>query len=379
MGDARHLDCLAGLCTASQRSAGIRASLINRLHTLARHSPWEVPSQARRTNEQSMNVTLFGFGCASLYSLPSARARRRVLDAAFDAGIRHYDVAPMYGLGVAEEELGVFARSHPDAVLVATKFGISPSALGAKVARIQRPIRMLLAAFPALQRSARAAAPGPSDGAGSLLYQTSGYGPEDARHSLMGSLRKLGRTHADLFLLHDPRQDDVPSHDLANGLRQLRAEGMIREWGVTGKASVAMSIGREMGQETVLQVPYDAFTTAEFEALKEWPARVIFFGVLSHSLGRLGREMSNPAVCANWSAAIGADLSDPQIQVQFLLADAITRRPGSTVLYSTTRTDRLGIVLQRAMDASQRDEIQTFRRLLADPQQHQQLAMNSEA
>ncbi|HET9153536.1 MAG TPA: aldo/keto reductase [Solirubrobacterales bacterium] len=54
------------------------------------------------------NVRL-GFGCASLMRLPSRRRRQALLAEAFEQGIRHFDVARMYGLGAAEGELGRFA------------------------------------------------------------------------------------------------------------------------------------------------------------------------------------------------------------------------------------------------------------------------------
>ena len=52
-----------------------------------------------------------GFGCAQLLRTSSAKQRQRILHAAYDAGIRHFDVARMYGLGAAERELGRFAQN----------------------------------------------------------------------------------------------------------------------------------------------------------------------------------------------------------------------------------------------------------------------------
>ena len=51
-----------------------------------------------------------GFGCAGLFRIPQRSRRREVLEAAYDVGIRHFDVAPMYGLGLAEAELGSFLK-----------------------------------------------------------------------------------------------------------------------------------------------------------------------------------------------------------------------------------------------------------------------------
>ncbi|MDX6643271.1 MAG: D-threo-aldose 1-dehydrogenase, partial [Solirubrobacteraceae bacterium] len=59
-------------------------------------------------------TTALGFGCAELYRAASAAERRRLLETAHSLGIRHFDVAPMYGLGLAERELGGFARGRRD-------------------------------------------------------------------------------------------------------------------------------------------------------------------------------------------------------------------------------------------------------------------------
>src|SRR5919199_1407023 len=78
-----------------------------------------------------------GFGCAGLFAAPTGRQRRRVLDAALACGIRHFDVAPMYGLGMAERELGRFAVGRRDDVVIATKFGIAPTRTARAIAAVQ--------------------------------------------------------------------------------------------------------------------------------------------------------------------------------------------------------------------------------------------------
>jgi len=50
----------------------------------------------------ALETTHLELGCAELFRLPSSDQRRRALDRAFEAGIRHFDVAPMYGLGAPE-------------------------------------------------------------------------------------------------------------------------------------------------------------------------------------------------------------------------------------------------------------------------------------
>ena len=47
-----------------------------------------------------------------------------LLESAFEAGIRHFDTAPMYGYGEAESCLWEFLSKHPGEMTVTTKFGI---------------------------------------------------------------------------------------------------------------------------------------------------------------------------------------------------------------------------------------------------------------
>ena len=53
-------------------------------------------------------TTRLGYGCSSLMGGMSHKESLAALEAAFDVGIRHFDVAPMYGYGQAEGCLGEF-------------------------------------------------------------------------------------------------------------------------------------------------------------------------------------------------------------------------------------------------------------------------------
>src|SRR5689334_980851 len=66
-----------------------------------------------------------GFGCSSLTGTDASNAIR-VLEVAFDAGVRHFDTARYYGYGEAEGILGRFLNSRRSQVTITTKFGIEP-------------------------------------------------------------------------------------------------------------------------------------------------------------------------------------------------------------------------------------------------------------
>jgi D-threo-aldose 1-dehydrogenase len=71
----------------------------------------------------SLRATALGFVGANLLRLPSAAQRAQALRATHDVGVRHFDVAPMYGPGLAESETGRLARGRRDAITIAAKFG----------------------------------------------------------------------------------------------------------------------------------------------------------------------------------------------------------------------------------------------------------------
>jgi D-threo-aldose 1-dehydrogenase len=315
-----------------------------------------------------IETTVLGFGCASLFHLPSANQRRRVLEAAFDAGIRHYDVAPMYGLGFAEQELASFARAHPDGVVLATKFGIEPTFFARSIAHIQGPVRAMLARVPVLQKGAKSAATGPGSGpAGRLLYRARGYDAAAARSSLQASLRRLGRGHVDLFLLHDPAPAAVPSADLAAYLEGARAAGTIRAWGVTGRTDTALEIGRSLGSPCVLQVPFDGLRRAEFSAAASWPAGVITYGVLGRAMSRI-MALVTSSRRRRWSDAVGFDLGDPEMTAVMLLRDALSSNESGVVLYSTTHAERIraAVRLLESDEDRSAEKLAPFRTFLAE-------------
>jgi D-threo-aldose 1-dehydrogenase len=74
-----------------------------------------------------IDVPRFGLGCAPLgnlfrqYSEVEADA---ILDAAWNAGVRHFDTAPHYGLGLSEQRVGRFLATKPrDEYVLSTKVG----------------------------------------------------------------------------------------------------------------------------------------------------------------------------------------------------------------------------------------------------------------
>lgn len=81
----------------------------------------------RPVGNTGLSLTRIGFGGAPIGDIRRARSdteTRRLLETAWDAGIRYFDVAPMYGNGLAERRLGDFLRDRPrDEYVLSTKVG----------------------------------------------------------------------------------------------------------------------------------------------------------------------------------------------------------------------------------------------------------------
>jgi len=80
-----------------------------------------------RLGNGGLTFTELGFGTAplgNLYKAISDDEARATLDAAWDGGVRYFDTAPLYGLGLSETRLNPFLRDKPrDEYLLSSKVG----------------------------------------------------------------------------------------------------------------------------------------------------------------------------------------------------------------------------------------------------------------
>ncbi|MCX4854425.1 aldo/keto reductase [Streptomyces canus] len=83
--------------------------------------------QRRNIHNTHVELTELGFGASvigNLYRTTSASDAAAALDAAWEAGIRYFDTAPHYGLGLSERRLGAALRGRPrDEYVVSSKVG----------------------------------------------------------------------------------------------------------------------------------------------------------------------------------------------------------------------------------------------------------------
>ncbi|WP_432066204.1 aldo/keto reductase [Streptomyces sp. C10-9-1] len=157
----------------------------------------------------TVSVTELSFGGAgigNLFTPVDVAQARSAVDAAWDAGIRYFDTAPHYGLGLSEERLGATLRTRPR----------HEYALSTKVGRLLRPSMA-----------------GGSDLANGFAVPATqrrvwDFSADGVRISLLESLRRLGHDRIDIVYLHDPDDHAEAAFRTAyTELERLRAEGVI--------------------------------------------------------------------------------------------------------------------------------------------------------
>ncbi|WP_245856963.1 aldo/keto reductase [Actinoalloteichus hoggarensis] len=178
-----------------------------------------------------------GLGCAALgnlfAALPDDQASATV-DAAWEAGIRTFDTAPHYGLGLSERRLGAALRDRPrDEYVLSTKVGrlLDPAPAGAEASRDQEGFDV-----PATHR------------------RRWDFSAEGVRRSLADSLDRLGLDRIDVVLLHDPDDHlDWAVREAYPALRDLRAAGLVGAIGAgMNSASALTGLVEECDLDVVL-------------------------------------------------------------------------------------------------------------------------------
>jgi aryl-alcohol dehydrogenase-like predicted oxidoreductase len=255
----------------------------------------------------------------------------------------------MYGFGLAEPELGAFARGRRAELTIATKFGIRATSVARSLARVQGPVRRILEASPALRDRARARAAGPAKGrVGRLLYAPDGYDAAGAKLGLERSLRALDTDYLDLLLLHDPLPGTVRSDEVSAYLDDARTTGLIRSWGLAGEPEPTAAVARSFGTDIpILQLRDDIFT----RSLRNAPAGPAFitFEVLKGALASVARHVAaDRSRRDRWHEEIGADCGDPEVAASFLLRAALRENSAGVVLFSSVRASHIRSAVQAA-------------------------------
>jgi D-threo-aldose 1-dehydrogenase len=173
--------------------------------------------------KSTVAVSALGFGAASIGNLykavPDVQAEETIV-AAWEAGIRYFDTAPHYGVGLAERRLGTVLSRYPrEEYVLSTKVGrlLVPNPDGADRTDIDNGFDV-----PATTR------------------RVWDFSADGVRRSLDESMQRLGLDRIDVVLIHDPEESDDAEGALTKAypaLHELRAQGVVGAVGVGSKQS----------------------------------------------------------------------------------------------------------------------------------------------
>ncbi|GAA0297456.1 aldo/keto reductase [Streptomyces turgidiscabies] len=163
----------------------------------------------RNITDTSVELTEIGFGASvigNLYRTTSAEDAAAAIEAAWDAGIRYFDTAPHYGLGLSERRLGAALRHRPR-----TEYVVS-----SKVGRLLVPNEH----------------PQGVDSEGFVvrddLRRQWDFSRDGVLRSIEATLERTGLDRLDVVYLHDPDDHWQQAADEAMPtLAELRDQGVI--------------------------------------------------------------------------------------------------------------------------------------------------------
>lgn len=215
-------------------------------------TPPATPMRARAVGGTRVRVTEYGFGAATLGNLYQAvddDTAARAVAVAFDAGVRYFDTAPHYGLGLSERRLGraLATRRRADFV-ISTKVGRlledNPAPIGSDL-------------------------PGNGFDVPDDLRRRFDFSADGVRRSLDASLRRLRLDRVDIVYVHDP--DDHLDQAVREAIPTLVS---WREQGIVGAVGVGMNDWR-----------------APLRIVRETPVDVIMLAGRWTLLDRSGRQL----------------------------------------------------------------------------------------
>ncbi|WP_332771411.1 aldo/keto reductase [Phenylobacterium sp.] len=180
----------------------------------------------REIGRTGRQVNAIGLGCMGMsiaYGEPMDKAEAvKLLHAALERGVDHFDTAELYGFGANEELLGEAFHDRRDKAFIATKFG----PVGDLTTRTVRGV----------------------DGSEANM-----------RRAIEQSLRLLKTDHIDLYYLH--RKDPaLPIEETVGAMAKLVAEGKIGAIGLSEVNAETLRRAQAVAPIAAVQWEYSIFT-----------------------------------------------------------------------------------------------------------------------
>jgi D-threo-aldose 1-dehydrogenase len=292
----------------------------------------------------AIQIPNLGFGCSSLTSVDNKKALQ-LLGTAFDAGVRHFDVARYYGYGEAEGRLGSFVKSRRAEVTITTKFGIEPPRRTNALRFAMQAGRRLVHLVPAARGFLRRRAQG--------LVKSGAFTVNQAQASLETSLRELGTDYIDFYLLHDYAVFENSPDELVAFLTAAVKAGKIRHFGLgTGIENILRALELQPELCGILQFDNSVLSRNVERLPRSGPQRLtITFGSLSasyHSVSAFLKAHSEMA--SSWSTKLGVDCSKDETISALMLNYSVRMSPNGLVLFSSRDGSRVSANVRAVLE-----------------------------
>jgi D-threo-aldose 1-dehydrogenase len=306
--------------------------------------------QTIRLADTNRQTTPLGFGCGSIMGATNRRDSLKLLETAYEAGIRHFDVAPRYGYGEAESCLGEFLQNHRGQITVATKYGIAPPKKSPIIKLGRNIAGPILKQLPSLKHRLAQAA-----NAATRNPERPTFTAAQAKASLQRSLLALRTSHIDLWLLHEATAPDLHDDTLLHLLEAEAQKGTIGTFGIGSSADkIPAILATHPAYCHTLQYEWSVLDSP----LSEVPIRPsapfrIHHGTLTKNFHAIHQSIiNNQPLCQRWSASINIDLSRPEALAHLMLKAALVMNPTSIILFSSKNPAHIHANVRIAADTS---------------------------
>jgi aryl-alcohol dehydrogenase-like predicted oxidoreductase len=197
--------------------------------------------EKRLLGRTGLEVSVISFGAMTIggvFGPVDDNESIRALHAAVDNGINFIDTSDAYGVGHSEEVIGKFLneRQDRDRILICTK------------------------------------------GGNNMVLRQLNFTPEYIQNCVESSLKRLGVEAFDLYLLHNPKVENMNNGDSFDLLDGFVAQGKIKHWGVSLNTVEECEVAVTNGRPEVFQMEYNLLerdTEAVFKRAKEADVGII--------------------------------------------------------------------------------------------------------
>ena len=176
--------------------------------------------EKRMLGRTGLEVTVVGFGTLSIsgfYGPVDDNESIRALHTAIDGGMNFIDTSDAYGVGHAEKIVGKFLKERSDRneILICTK------------------------------------------GGNNMVKRQQIFTPEYIQSCVEGSLTRLGVEAFDVYLLHNPKVENMTNRDSYDLLDDFVKQGKIKHWGVTVNTLPECELTVTSGEPSAMQMEYN--------------------------------------------------------------------------------------------------------------------------